>query len=157
MQMTSNVEIITKNASETKKLGTLFAQEIYEGNDRSRTSIMSRKHATVISLEGDLGTGKTTFAQGFAEGLGIKEKIQSPTYVILKIYKIKKYDFIHIDAYRVGSKDFTVLGWKDFIKNPQNIIVVEWGTKIKKILPKNTIHILFTHQKVDERRIKITK
>ena len=181
MQILQKVEIITKSAAETKKLGQLLASEIVG----SRTS---DKRALVISLEGDLGAGKTTFTQGFAEGLGIREKIQSPTYVILKIYKItsptspislvrrggkKRYvslssvgevkssgkvkNLIHVDAYRVGLKDFAVLGWKDFVKNPQNIILVEWGNKIKKILPKGTLHILFAHQKGDERKIKIAQ
>lgn len=174
--MNNKIEITTKNASETKKLGSLLAKTIIDG---SPTSINS----TIISLEGDLGTGKTTFTQGFAEGLGIREKIQSPTYVILKIYNLtasasrkrandiftsdKKNKillkrakasgnkkFIHIDAYRVGPKDFVILGWKNFIKNPNNIIMVEWGDRIKKILPKNTTHILFSHQKCDERKIK---
>ena len=129
----------------------------------------------VISLEGDLGAGKTTFTQGFAEGLGIKEKIQSPTFVILKVYAIshtpyaishkkqnvrhKAYgvqQLIHVDAYRLQAKDFKVLGWKEFIKNPQNIILVEWGNKIKSILPKNATRILFEHRKnPKERKIRI--
>lgn len=149
MQASSKVEIITKSATETKKLGYLLASTVQQ------KKTIKKDGALVISLEGDLGTGKTTFTQGFAEGLGIKEKIQSPTYVILKIYKIKKYDFIHIDAYRVGPKDFATLGWKEFVKDPKNIILVEWGNKIKKILPKSALRILFTHQKGDERKIKI--
>ena len=133
----------------------------------------------VISLEGDLGAGKTTFTQGFAEGLGIKEKIQSPTFVILKVYAIshtpyaishkkqnvrhKAYgvqQLIHVDAYRLQAKDFKVLGWKEFINppagGPKNIILVEWGNKIKSILPKNPIRILFEHGKnPKEREINI--
>lgn len=145
MEMNKNTEVITKSDTETKKLGALLAKTIQEKRPK--------KKAQVISLEGDLGAGKTTFAQGFAEGLGIKEKIKSPTFVILKIYNIKKIDFIHIDAYRVGSKDFVTLGWKDFISNSQNIILVEWGDRIKKILPKDTIHIKFEHIEKDKRGI----
>lgn len=122
----------------------------------------------VISLEGDLGTGKTTFTQGFAGGLGIKEKIQSPTFVILKIYalsqkkkgaKHKAYglrQFIHVDAYRLKAKDFKILGWKEFINppagGPHNIILVEWGNKIKNILPKDTVRIIFKHRKNSKER-----
>ncbi len=145
--MNTKFEIITKSNAETKSLGALLADTLYKGR--------TKKRALVISLEGDLGAGKTTFTQGFADGLGIKEKVKSPTFVILKIYKIKKMDFIHIDAYRIGTKDFEVLGWKEFIKNPKNIILVEWGDRIKKILPRTAIHIKFKHGASEhERTIK---
>lgn len=163
--MNSTTDIITKNATETKKLGMLLAQEIISPPLQGGVwgGGKSNKQAIIVSLEGDLGTGKTTFTQGFAEGLGIKEKIQSPTYVILKTYKIstKKTkhrvfgNLIHIDAYRVRSKDFMLLGWEELIKNLQNIILVEWGPRIKKILPKDTVHIIFVHQKGNERKVKI--
>lgn len=132
---------------ETKKLAKNFAEGVFE--------IVG---PIIISLEGDLGAGKTTFTQGFAGGLGIREKIQSPTFVILKIYDIPKSrkNFIHVDAYRLKAEDFKILGWKEFIKNPENIILVEWGNRIKKILPKKTIRILFEHgKKSSERYVKV--
>ncbi|HEY4521829.1 MAG TPA: tRNA (adenosine(37)-N6)-threonylcarbamoyltransferase complex ATPase subunit type 1 TsaE [Candidatus Paceibacterota bacterium] len=140
------MKIVSKSAKETKNFAKKLAKEAL------------KIHGTVvISLEGDLGAGKTTFTQGFAEGLGIKEKIQSPTFVILKIYDIpkSKKNLIHVDAYRLQTKDFKVLGWKEFIKNPQNIILVEWGNKIKNILPKNTIRIIFKHDTKNSRKITI--
>src|SRR3989344_3407488 len=142
--------IVTKSAEETKKVAQLFAKDIIG-------EFQVGKKATIIALVGNLGAGKTTFTQGFAEGLGIKEKIQSPTFVILKIYDIpkSKKNLIHVDAYRLQTKDFKVLGWKEFIKNPQNIILVEWGNKIKNILPKNTIRIIFKHDTKNSRKITI--
>ncbi len=140
------IEIFTKNDRETKKLGGILAKEIL--NYRGSTSI-------IISLEGDLGAGKTTFAQGFGKFLGIKERIQSPTFVIMKIYH--PHNFIHVDAYRLKSKDFKVFGWRNFIKNKNNIILVEWGNKIKNILPKNSIRIIFKHGKNSSERKIIFK
>ena len=149
--------IISIGQKETKNFAKNFAKSVFD-------SVYDTHHTVlVISLEGDLGTGKTTFAQGFAEGLGIKEKIQSPTFVILKIYKIgvkakeswSRKQLIHVDAYRLHFKDFKVFGWEDFVKNPENIILVEWGNKIKKILPKDTIRILFKHNTKTSRKIVI--
>ncbi len=148
--MREQLEILTKSDKETKKLARNFAKILIKENQGME--------AMVISMEGDLGAGKTTFTQGFAEGLGIKEKIQSPTFVILKIYPLRRRtflarQFIHVDAYRLGSKDFAVLGWQDFVKNNHNIMVVEWGDKIKTILPKNSIRIVFAHQKNPKHRL----
>lgn len=144
------MKLISKSEKETKNFARKFAKEA-----------LKMPGPVVISLEGDLGAGKTTFTQGFAGGLGIKEKIQSPTFVILKIYDIPKNNknLIHVDAYRLQAKDFKVLGWKEFINppagGPQNIILVEWGNKIKNILPKNTVRILFEHDKKNSRIINI--
>lgn len=153
-----SIEIFTKNDKETKKLGGILAREVLKEK--------LKKRALIISLEGDLGAGKTTFTQGFGKFLGVKERIQSPTFVIMRIYGINKLNrsarfvkftnFIHIDAYRLKSKDFKVFGWKNFIKNKNNIILVEWGNKIKNILPKNSLRIIFKHGKnQNSRRIRI--
>ncbi|KKT29710.1 tRNA (adenosine(37)-N6)-threonylcarbamoyltransferase complex ATPase subunit type 1 TsaE [Candidatus Giovannonibacteria bacterium RIFCSPLOWO2_12_FULL_44_25] len=147
-----NIEILTRSAKETKKLGEKLAHEI----DRSPTSI--KRGAIIISLEGELGSGKTTFTQGFAKGLGIKENPRSPTFVIMRIYSVRRKaygvrQFIHIDAYRLKSKGFKVLNWRDFIRDPKNIILVEWGDKIKNILPKNAMRIIFKHIRHHEHRL----
>ena len=150
-----SIEIFTKSDTETKKLGGILAREIMKS---SYAKASEDKIATILSLEGDLGAGKTTFTQGFGKVLGIKERIQSPTFVILKIYPIttqgRYSNLIHVDAYRLKSKDFKVFGWGNFIKNKNNIILVEWGNKIKNILPKNSIRVIFKHGKnFSERKI----
>lgn len=162
-----SIEILTKSDVETKKLGTTLAREILKFLDYARDKL---KTAEVLSLEGELGAGKTTFAQGFAKGLGIREIPRSPTFVIMQIYGIKRdinknqrsrknvnnrkfENFIHIDAYRVKSKDLKTLGWDDLIKNNKNIILVEWGNKIKNILPKNSMRITFKHVGHSSRRL----
>lgn len=142
------MELVSKSEKETKKFSKKLALSVL------RPICGVKRTAFMVSLEGDLGTGKTTFTQGFAEGLGVKEKVQSPTFVILKIYDVprSKKKFIHVDAYRLQVKDFKVLGWKEFIKNPENIILVEWGNRIRKILPKNTIRFVFKHKKNPKER-----
>ncbi len=120
-----------------------------------------RKGALVLGLEGDLGGGKTTFLQGFAKGLGIKEKILSPTFIIFRKYKIQntKYkiqNFYHIDCYRIRkSKEIFDLGLKEIISNPRNIVAIEWADRIKKILPKNVLSLKFGFIGKTSRKITI--
>jgi tRNA threonylcarbamoyladenosine biosynthesis protein TsaE len=145
-------ELKTKSARGTQNLGKKLAQNFL-------VSARPSKGALVIGLEGDLGGGKTTFVQGFAKGLGIKEKILSPTFVILKKFKIpnrKFKTFYHIDCYRIqGPKDILDLGFNETISNPENIIIIEWADKIKKILPKKATILEFEFVNEKTRKIML--
>ncbi|MBU1179054.1 tRNA (adenosine(37)-N6)-threonylcarbamoyltransferase complex ATPase subunit type 1 TsaE [Patescibacteria group bacterium] len=132
---------ISRTCGQTGKLAESLAKKIIS------TRLRKSCEACVIALSGDLGAGKTVFVQGFAKALGIKDKITSPTFVILKKFK----NLVHIDAYRIDNpKEILYLGWEELVNNPENIILVEWAEKVKKILPKNTIWIKFEH--LDEKR-----
>lgn len=142
---------ITRNSRATQKIALDFARQILKS--------APRKRAIVLGLVGDLGSGKTIFAKGFAKGLGIKKVITSPTFVLEKIYKLsnKNYEhLVHIDAYRVENpKEISDLGFKSLVSHPQNIILIEWADRIKNILPRDCIKINFEHIKKDERKILI--
>ena len=98
----------------------------------------------VIALIGDLGSGKTTFAQGFAEGLGINEHVGSPTFKLVSEYDGQKGKLIHVDAYRLeGIDDFLNIGGEDILATPRAIILIEWGDKLESILPPDAIRISF--------------
>ena len=97
--------------------------------------------ATVLLLKGDLGSGKTTFVQALARQLGVKNYITSPTFVLMKSYKIPVLtterkglsvkNLVHIDAYRLNSgQDLLSLGWEELVSNPNNLIVLEWPEKV---------------------------
>lgn len=154
-------EIITKSAEETKKIATNLAQDLkkcpFGTSPEGRQLLL--KHAFIIALEGNLGSGKTTYIQGLAMGLGIEENVLSPTFVILKEFSIavsgfKK--FYHIDAYRLkNSQELIELGFKDLIKNSENIIVIEWADRIKRLLPKKVIWVTFKNFKGNKRKIQI--
>jgi len=97
----------------------------------------------VIGLVGNLGAGKTIFTKGLAAGLGIKKNITSPTFVLMKIYKVSEQNkiknLVHIDAYRIKSAcDLTAIGADEYFNRTDTITVIEWASKIKKILPKKT-------------------
>ena len=143
------VKYLTTTPQQTQKLGEILAKEV------SKTKL--KKGALILGLEGDLGGGKTTFLQGFAKGLEIKEKILSPTFVILKKFKIqnsKFKNFYHIDCYRIEKpREILDLGFKEIASNPQNIITVEWADRIRKILPKEVIIIKFEFLNKTKRKI----
>ncbi|MEK7562437.1 MAG: tRNA (adenosine(37)-N6)-threonylcarbamoyltransferase complex ATPase subunit type 1 TsaE [Patescibacteria group bacterium] len=146
-------KFVTKSAEETQKLGKNFAKSILSSahyNMRSHIS-MREKSATVVCLRGDLGGGKTTFLQGFAKGLQIKEKILSPTFVIMKHFA----NFYHFDCYRINKpEEILELGFKKIILDPKNIVAIEWPEKIGKLLPKNSIKIKF--KVIDEKTRELT-
>lgn len=149
------LQFSTNSSFRTKKLGEALAREIL------RTKIKKKK-AFIIGLTGALGGGKTTFLQGFTKGLGIKEKILSPTFVIMKKFKIpnSQYqpqysNFYHIDCYRIKkSKEILDLELKEIIFHPQNLVAIEWAGRIKKIIPRNAIWVNFEF--VAEKTRKIT-
>ena len=99
---------------------------------------------TIVALIGDLGSGKTTFAQGFAEGLDIFESIVSPTFKLVNEYDGEKCKLIHVDTYRLdGIEDFLNICGEDIIRTPGAIILIEWADKIIDILPPETVQINF--------------
>ena len=143
---------ITNSFGETQKLGEEFAR-----------SHLARLKCPLIGLYGDLGSGKTTFVQGLAKGLGIKRRIISPTFIIVRSYKLgfKIYDlrfknFYHIDLYRVeGDKDIEGLGLEEIIENPENIVAIEWAEKMGRFLPRKRIDIRFVYLSERKRRITV--
>ncbi|MCX6759011.1 MAG: tRNA (adenosine(37)-N6)-threonylcarbamoyltransferase complex ATPase subunit type 1 TsaE [Candidatus Nealsonbacteria bacterium] len=152
METSRRAEIyLTKSSAQTKKLGEFFAKNILK---RSPT-----KKVIVLGLIGDLGGGKTTFLQGFAKGLGIKEKILSPTFIIMRRFRIcansrKFADFYHIDCYRIKRpEEILELGFKEIISNSKNLVAVEWAGRIKKILPKNVLILKFEFINRNTRKI----
>src|SRR3989344_1291607 len=145
-------EISTTSSKKTKEAARSLVEKVLKkpaGNS-----------ALIIALTGDLGAGKTTFVQGFCRGIGVKKRITSPTFVLVKSYKLKtkSYDKIyHIDCYRLTSEELAALNFQEIINNPQNIILIEWAEKIKKILPKkNAIWLKFDYgEKDNERNINL--
>ncbi len=105
------------------------------------------KAATVVALSGQLGAGKTTFAKGIAQALGVGEIVTSPTFVIEKIYALKNQLFdrlIHIDMYRLkNEQELETIGWKQIIADPRNLIVLEWPEGVPGAIPKDAIGIRF--------------
>lgn len=110
--------------------------------------------ATIVSLSGNLGAGKTTLTKEIARCFNIQKEIISPTFVIMKIYEIKDNNwkkFIHIDAYRLeNEKNLDFLDFNKIISDKENFIVIEWPEIIKNYIPKNIINIKISHNFLDK-------
>ncbi len=131
---------ITKSYSETQKLGYSFAKVLKKGD--------------VICLYGELGSGKTTFIQGLAKGLGIKNRIISPTFIMVRNYKLKALNFYHLDLYRAEGKEaIEGLGINEITNNMNNIVAIEWAEKLESYLPEKRIDIKFYYQGGNARKI----
>ena len=147
------IKKISKNTKETEKIAKEFSQTLV--NSRSK------KSATVICLHGDLGTGKTAFSQFVAKNLGVKRKVNSPTFVIMKRYDLKHKNFkslFHLDAYRLKNhKELLVLGWEEIISKPENLILIEWPEQVINAMPKKHHKIYIYHIKEGHRIFKIKK
>ena len=115
---------------------------------------IKNKKAKVVALSGELGAGKTTLTQELGKILGIKEKIISPTYIIMKFYEIKPSSpyfssfkkLIHIDAYRLDfHEELLKIGWKELSNDKDNLIIIEWPEKVKKCLNNDTCWVKLEH------------
>lgn len=144
----------------------MITRSLEETIDYARNFASHLKGGEVLALHGDLGSGKTSFVKGLAEGLNIDEIITSPTFVLLKKYQILEPKFhpgggmggslVHIDAYRAETiEDIKSVGIEDYLNRDDVVLVVEWAEKIQAILPKNTININFEY--IDENTRRITR
>lgn len=113
------------------------------------------KPPAIIALAAPLGGGKTVFVQGLAKGLGIKERVTSPTFVLERIYRVpgKKYWFYHYDLYRITPADLLI---DEILENAKdNIVAIEWSEKMKERLPKWALRVEIKLKSNDQREISI--
>ena len=130
-------ESITKNAQETTEIGRALGSYFLSHIQREET--LERR---LICLYGELGSGKTTFAQGFAKGLGINNRLLSPTFIIVRRYGFvqKSHSFYHIDFYRLEKESEVLnLGITDIVNDPDSIAIIEWAERAEKLLSKERI------------------
>lgn len=140
---------VTKSEKQTIALGKKIAERLRGGE--------------VLALRGNLGAGKTTLVKGIAEGLGIKQTIISPTFLLMRVYGVtgnkKGIDtFVHIDCYRLKDhKDIVAIGADEYLGRPGTVVTIEWPEKITKILPRQTKKINLKLIKLNIREIILTK
>lgn len=136
--------IETKSPQETYNLGRRLGADA--------------KPAQIICLNGDLGVGKTVFTQGFAEGLGIREPVNSPTFTIMQQYEGGRLPLYHFDVYRIGDvEEMEEIGYEDCFYG-EGVCLIEWSQLIKEILPEQVISVTIEkcpEQGFDYRKITI--
>lgn len=158
----------TNSFEETQKIGEEFASRLQGGD--------------VVCLRGDLGAGKTTFMQGLAKGLGVSQRIISPTFIIVRKYEIPSAVILgnemnpessmqdpgqagmtiktlyHIDLYRTETEDdLKGLGFPELLEEKNAIIAIEWAEKLSSLLPKKRWELDFEWISENERKIEIRK
>lgn len=114
----------------------------------------------VYTLTGDLGVGKTVFTQGFAEGLGIREPVSSPTFTIVQVYEEGRLPFYHFDVYRIGDvEEMEEVGYEDYVMG-EGVSFIEWADLIREILPEKRTEVVIEkdiEKGFDYRKIEITE
>ena len=137
---------ISKNPQQTQDFAQKLGQKLPPG--------------TIFALSGDLGAGKTCFIQGLARGLGISQQIQSPSFVLVKVYPLAKKgwrNFYHLDLYRLAKKELDKSAICELIDDQKSIMAIEWAEKINNWLPfSRTIIFRFQHLSPAQRKITIT-
>ena len=120
---------------------------IYETNSPTETFELAKKISekimpgSIICLDGDLGVGKTVFTQGFAEGLGIEESVNSPTFTIMQIYEQGRMPLYHFDVYRIADVyEMDEIGYEDYFFG-KGVCLIEWAELISEIIPKEHISV----------------
>lgn len=157
---------ITNNSGETQKISENFVKRLKKGN--------------VIALYGNLGSGKTTFVQGLARGFGITKRIISPTFIIVRQYKVspprspvghlgggedirpstpaRRNTFYHVDLYRIeDQREIEGLGLREIINDGKNTIAIEWAEKMQNLLPKKRWDVEFEDLGGNRRKIVINQ
>ena len=120
-------KIISKSPEDTYALGKQFGESVAPGS--------------VLTLVGDLGVGKTVFTQGLAEGLGISDAVNSPTFTIVQIYEEGRIPLYHLDVYRIGDiSEMDEIGYEDYFYG-DGVCLIEWANLIEELLPERYVEI----------------
>ena len=137
---------------------------VLDSNSRQDTFDIGRRlgeqaqPGSVYALSGDLGVGKTVFTKGVAEGLGISEAVNSPTFTILQIYESGRLPLYHFDVYRIEEpEEMDEIGFDEYIES-EGVCMIEWPEKIAEILPAKTVTVKIEkdlEKGLDYRRITI--
>ena len=144
--------IVSSSPVQTKNIAQALAETLLE--------TQPAKGARVIAMTGELGSGKTTFVQGFAKGLLVKERILSPTFILLREFRVRHPFFhalYHIDCYRLDNPvpELLHLGFKNILADPRAIVLIEWADRIKSIIPRDALWVRFGHSDKNKRSITI--
>ena len=133
------MEHYSSSVQETEALGRALAQHLTPG--------------TVVAVTGDLGAGKTAFVRGMAQGLGIAQRVTSPTFTIVNEYEGGRLPLFHFDMYRLGSADDLFdIGWEDFLRRG-GVCAVEWSETVQEALDADTIYVDIRRGAEDNQRV----
>lgn len=140
--MIVNRTVTATDADATERLAVELASTLRPGD--------------VLALDGELGSGKTSFVRGLARGLGCEGVVNSPTFVRMQQYSGDRGVLVHIDAYRFeGEADLAQLGWDELLDERSAVIAVEWATRVAHALPERRVDVALAYAEGDARTIRI--
>ena len=136
------MELLSHSPEDTEDIGARLAEQLEPG--------------AVVAFTGDLGAGKTAFTRGLARGLGIPDRITSPTFTIVNEYEGGRLPLFHFDMYRLGSADELFdIGWEDYLRRG-GVCAVEWSENIADALEEDAVRVdIRRGERDDQRRITI--
>lgn len=133
------MEYVSNSPAETENLGAALAERLKPG--------------TVVAFSGDLGAGKTAFVRGMARGLGISERVTSPTFTIVNEYEGGRLPLFHFDMYRLGSSDELFdIGWEDYLVRG-GVCAVEWSENVSDAMEGDCIRVDIRRGAHDNQRL----
>ena len=125
------MKVILNSEQETRALGQKCGQLLRGGE--------------VIELIGDIGAGKTTFTKGVAEGMGVTDTIQSPTFTISRVYDAPSgIELCHYDFYRLSDAGIMADELQEASNNPHSVVIIEWGDIVREVLPQDYVEVHFS-------------
>lgn len=140
-----SIERLSTSPEETRRMAARLARHLKPGD--------------VILMTANLGAGKTTFVQGLAKGLGIKEAAMSPTFIIAQTFEGKK-TLHHLDFYRLSKKEIVEMGIDDYLTGSgavgPGIVVIEWAERFPEIWPTDHLRIAMTIKANKTRRVEFS-
>ena len=153
------MEIISNSVEKTQDIAGQLVREIIAKKSAKKNG------AYAIALSGDLGSGKTAFIQGVAYALGVKEKVLSPTFLLMRSFGLGKdgegqrapfSSMYHFDFYRLGNpKDVLDLGYEEVMENNDHLVVMEWADRFKQLIPKDAVWVNLEWLAPDKRKISV--
>ena len=133
------MQFITHSPDETRQLGQRLAAVLEPG--------------AVVAFTGDLGAGKTAFTSGLARGLGIEERVTSPTFTVVNEYEGGRLPLFHFDMYRLGSADELFdIGWEDYLAR-NGVCAVEWTENVEEAIEADAIRVSIRRGEDDNSRV----
>lgn len=131
--------VYSHSTDETVQLGRTFAETLRPGD--------------IVVLTGELGAGKTKFITGVCDSLGVQAHVGSPTFTLINEYPAGFCTVVHIDLYRITARrELIELGVEEYF-NGQNICLIEWGERMRELLPPSCIYVKLAHGKADTERV----
>ena len=133
------MELLSHSPEDTEDIGARLAEQLEPG--------------AVVAFTGDLGAGKTAFTRGLARGLGVPDRITSPTFTIVNEYEGGRLPLFHFDMYRLGSADELFdIGWEDYLRRG-GVCAVEWSENIADALEEDAVRVDIRRGASDQERV----